>query len=104
MGDEPAPVREVLRIGQTVEYSFPLPAMTPVWVDRLQGNRRLSSRLAFRAWDMNDDGRFDMLEAIDPGGRVLFRAYDLDFDGEVDETEEIPPPSGDETVPVSSLH
>ena len=103
--EQELPVRREYRKGHTVKNSFPLPSMTPVWLDEIRGTKRISSRLAYRGWDMNDDGRFDMLESLSPQGTVIFRAYDLDFDGLVDEVEQLreEAPSKNQGKPLDGL-
>ena len=84
-----APVLQVLRPGTMQTFAAPLPALTPYFVDTVQGNDVLASRLAFRAWDFDHDGRTDYLEVLSQDGTVQERLYDFDRDGKVDLTRRL---------------
>ena len=45
------------------------------------------SKEGFRGWDMDHDGRFDMLEVVDGEGQIVSWAYDFDGDGVIDAVE-----------------
>ncbi len=38
----------------------------------------------FYGWDLDGDGRFEMLEVLDPKGKVKNQVFDFDGDGKVD--------------------
>ena len=78
---------EVFKVSDTVRFSKPLPDLTKVYREKYQGEKLISQNLAYRVWDFNKDGRYDLVEVIDPKGIIKLRAYDLDFDGVVDEVE-----------------
>ena len=46
------------------------------------GDRK--TQTGFRGWDMDGDGRFELLEVLDPDGTVQARVYDFDGDGRID--------------------
>lgn len=88
VGDEEKQVPyEVLKLSDPVSFSMPLPDLTKVYREKYQGDQLISQNLAYRVWDFNKDGRYDLVEVIDDKGALKLRAYDLDFDGVVDEVE-----------------
>ncbi|NRA43716.1 MAG: hypothetical protein HRU09_02040 [Oligoflexales bacterium] len=78
---------ELIKVGDPVSFSMPLPDLTKVYREKYKGDKLLSQSLAYRVWDFNKDGRYDLVEVINEKGDVELRAYDLDFDGKVDEVE-----------------
>ena len=73
-----------LRQGQASQAADGLPIFTPFWVDKAIDGRVISSRLAFRGWDFDHNGSFDMVEVMDKAGHVVRVLYDFDFNGIVD--------------------
>ena len=78
---------EIIKVGDPVSFSMPLPDLTKVYREKYKGEKLLSQSLAYRVWDFNKDGRYDLVEVINEKGDVKLRAFDLDFDGKVDEVE-----------------
>lgn len=73
-----------LEKGETITLEAPLPDFTPIyviWHSPLGNQQKL---LAYRAWDLDKDGSFEMVEEIDESGKIIGRAYDFDFDQKVD--------------------
>ena len=70
-----------LRAGPQVVYPEPLPALTPIYIDRMSSDGKQTSRLGFRGWDFDHDGRFEMVEVLGYRGQLIERLYDLNFDG-----------------------
>lgn len=84
--DEQLPY-EVFKVSDPIHFSMPLPDLTKVFREKYQGDKLLSQNLAYRVWDFNKDGRYDLVEVLDDKGQPKLRAYDFDFDGTVDEVE-----------------
>jgi hypothetical protein len=78
------PTHYTLRRGPTVQHAAPLPAQTDVLVDWHYKNGDRKTQTGFRGWDMDGDGRFELLEVLDPDGTVQARVYDFDGDGRID--------------------
>ena len=74
----------VLEPGPLQKGDDPLPDLTPIYVRIYAGDQMVEKRLAYRAWDFNKDGNFDMLEYLDAQGQVIRRSYDMNRDGRVD--------------------
>jgi hypothetical protein len=82
--DPHKPTHYTLRRGPTAEHAAPLPAQTDVLVDWHYANGDRKTQTGFRGWDMDGDGRFELLEVLGPDGQVQARVYDFDGDGEID--------------------
>lgn len=75
-----------LRYGDPVKSPWPMPSMTPIFIDWHYADGHIESKLGFRAFDMNLDGVMDHLEVINDDGSVQASLSDFDFDGRPDET------------------
>ena len=84
--DEEAPY-EIIKVADPIGFSMPLPDLTRVYRESYQGDKLVNQSLAYRVWDFNKDGRYDLVEVLNSKGEIELRAYDLDFDGIVDEVE-----------------
>lgn len=78
------PATYELRSTNNVDHPAPLPMQTSIVVDWYLNEGVIKSSEGFRAWDMNRDGRFDMLEVLSSDGVTTAWAYDFDGDGRVD--------------------
>ncbi|MEZ4741179.1 MAG: hypothetical protein R3B45_01830 [Bdellovibrionota bacterium] len=83
------PTHYTLRLGKTIANTKPLPNYTPIWVDWHYQNGAVKSKLGYKSWDFNSDGRIDMLEVLSDDGRSVFEVYDFNFDGTIDLTSEL---------------
>lgn len=78
-----------LKIKETVKHSKPLPYYTPIYVEWHYDNGASKSHLAFKAWDMDHDGRYDMIERASKKSDIDAFVFDFDFDGKVDLIKEL---------------
>ncbi len=76
-----------LRLGDKTDLGKRWGTRYEVFVDHQTAASGLQSRLAFFAYDLNDDGHFELVEQLDQDGQVIRRGYDLDFDGDLDSIE-----------------
>lgn len=81
------PAFYILKEGDKVENKLPLPNKTQIMVNWTYSDGSKKSKEGFRGWDMDHDGRFDMLEVVDGEGQVVSWAYDFDGDGVIDAVE-----------------
>lgn len=83
--DEPVgPDRYVLENGPIIVAGSPFPNQHPIYAKLYAGEKLLERRLAYRGWDLDHDGKIDMLEYLDAEGRVLRKTYDFNRDGIID--------------------
>ncbi|MBP9708159.1 MAG: hypothetical protein KBD78_10970 [Oligoflexales bacterium] len=73
-----------LEKGETLTLEAPLPDFTPIYIIWHSPLGNQQKQLAYRAWDLDKDGSFEMVEEIDESGKIIGRAYDFDFDQKVD--------------------
>lgn len=81
------PAFYVLREGERLDYSMPLPNRTQILVDWTYSDGAKYSKEGFRGWDVNHDGRFDMVEVLDEAGKPVAWAYDFNGDSVIDAVE-----------------
>ena len=81
------PALYTLKEGDKIQNKLPLPNQTKILVKWTQRNGEKKTQEGFRGWDVDHDGRFDMLEALDPEGNPNMWAYDFDGDGVIDLVE-----------------
>ncbi len=74
----------ILKLGPVKKHPKPLPDETPILVERFLAEGGKSITEGFRGWDVNGDGRFEMVEVLDEKGGVQARLFDFDGDGRVD--------------------
>ena len=82
--DAPKPDHYVLENGPVVPASSPFPDQHPIYAKIYAGDQLLERRLVYRGWDMDHDGKIDMLEYLDPQGRVIRKSYDFNHDGGIE--------------------
>jgi hypothetical protein len=87
------PAFYVLREGDKISYPMPLPERTQVLVDWTYSDGAKHSKEGFRGWDVNHDGRFDMVEVLDEAGKPVSWAYDFNGDFVIDAVEHASKPS-----------
>lgn len=80
------PAFYVLREGQRIEKSPPLPDRMDIGVNWTYSNGEKTNG-SYRGWDFDRDGQFDMLEVVDQHGARLSWAYDFDGDALIDVVE-----------------
>jgi hypothetical protein len=85
------PAFYILKEGDKVENKLPLPNKTQIMVNWTYSDGSKKSKEGFRGWDMDHDGRFDMLEVVDVQGQIVSWAYDFDGDGVIDAIENAKP-------------
>jgi hypothetical protein len=81
------PAFYVLREGERLDYPMPLPNRTQILVDWTYSDGAKHSKEGFRGWDVNHDGRFDMVEVLDQAGKPVAWAYDFNGDSVIDAVE-----------------
>lgn len=79
-----APDHYVLENGPIIVAGSPFPNQHPIYANLYAGDKLLERRLAYRGWDMDHDGKIDMLEYLDTNGQVIRKTYDFNRDGGVD--------------------
>jgi hypothetical protein len=82
-----------LKEGVKVQYAAPLPNKTEIMVNWTYSDGGKKTQEGFRGWDFDHDGRFEMLEVLDPNGKPTMWAYDFNADGVIDfvQKTEAPP-------------
>jgi hypothetical protein len=80
------PAFHVLREGQRIEQSPPLPDRMDIGINWTYSNGE-KTKESFRGWDFDSDGQFDMLEVVDHAGAPVSWAYDFDGDALIDVVE-----------------
>lgn len=79
-----APAFYTLKEGSKMVNKAPLPNKTEIMVNWTYTDGSKKSKEGFRGWDLDHDGRFDMLEVLGPDGEHQMWAYDFDGDGVID--------------------
>ena len=79
-----SPAFYTLKEGAVIEHPSPLPNLTKIFVNWTYSDGGKSSHEGFRGWDIDRDGSFDMLEALDAEGKPYMWAYDFDGNGVID--------------------
>ena len=87
---EAAPAFYTLKEGSKMLNSAPLPNKTEIMVNWTYTDGSKKSKEGFRGWDIDHDGRFDMLEVLGPDGEPQMWAYDFDGDGVIDAVDKRP--------------
>ncbi len=80
----PKVVTENVILGVPQQLPRPLPVQYPVTLEQTMTNGSVKVDRGFRGWDVNRDGRLDILDVLDEHGQTLTSAFDFDFDGKVD--------------------
>ena len=70
--------------GPWVAHNQPLPAEQNVFIDWYYSDGSVVRQRAYRGWDFNADGRFDMLEALDAERKTSARLFDFTGNGKID--------------------
>lgn len=78
------PAFYTLKEGDKIAHKMPLPNLTKIYVNWTYSDGGKKSKEGFRGWDMDHDGRFDMLEVLDVTGKPYMWAFDFDGDGVID--------------------
>jgi hypothetical protein len=81
------PALYTLKEGEKTQYLMPLPNKTKISVNWQNVDGKPNPVEAFRGWDLDHDGRFDMLEVLDEAGNTNTWAFDFDGDGIIDAVE-----------------
>lgn len=71
-------------VGKPNLYRDPLPVRVPLAIREDLSDGSSSTDDRFRGWDVNRDGRVDVVEKFDERGNLQSAAYDFDYDGKVD--------------------
>ena len=79
-----SPAFYTLKEGAVIPNKAPLPSQTKIFVNWTYSDGGKSSQEGFRGWDIDRDGNFDMLEALDAEGKPYMWAYDFDGNGVID--------------------
>ena len=77
-------LRYELRPHKPVTAPDPLPTRTDYQVTWIYRDGYQESYVGIRAWDFNDDGRYEMVEELNATGGLVRRRFDFDGDGEED--------------------
>ncbi len=70
---------------KTTHHPYPLPNQSSIFVEWTFGDGTKKIVEGFRGWDVDHDGRFEMLEILSDKGEVEGWAFDFDGDGRVDQ-------------------
>ncbi len=73
-----------LKEGVKVNNEAPMPNKTEIMVNWTYSDGGKKTQEGFRGWDFDHDGRFEMLEVLDPSGKPTMWAYDFNADGVID--------------------
>ena len=76
-----------LKEGDKIQNQMPLPNKTKISVNWQNVEGKPDPVEGFRGWDLDHDGRFDMLEVLDEAGNTNMWAFDFDGDGVIDAVE-----------------
>ena len=68
---------------------WPMPNYRPVYALMKREGQPDVEELAYHAWDVNHDGEVDMVEAVNPAGKVTMRLFDFNFDGKIDSDQRL---------------
>ena len=79
-----SPAYYTLKEGDVIRHKAPLPNLTKIFVNWTYSDGGKTSQEGFRGWDIDRDGNFDMLEALDAEGKPYMWAYDFDGNGVID--------------------
>ncbi|MEI6397856.1 MAG: hypothetical protein WCO71_03705 [Pseudomonadota bacterium] len=79
-----APAFYTLKEGAKAVNKTPLPNKTEIMVNWTYTDGSKKTKEGFVGWDLDHDGRFDMLEVLGPDGEPQMWAYDFDGDGVID--------------------
>ena len=82
-----APALYTLNEGDKIQNIMPLPNKTQISVNWQNVEGKPNPVEGFRGWDLDHDGRFDMLEVLDEAGNTNMWAFDFDGDGVIDAVE-----------------
>ena len=86
--DEDMPALDYqLKYGPWVIEGKPWPDSKAIWLNGVADGELVTSRKIFEAFDMNGDGRVDMVHRLSKTGEIIESAYDFDLDGDIDATE-----------------
>jgi hypothetical protein len=80
----PKRVYYVLKRGKTHPHARPLPDATDIVVEWHYSDGSTTRTVGFRGWDVDGDGRFEMVDVLDPQAHVVKRVFDFDGDGRID--------------------
>ncbi len=76
---------------RTQDYLKPstplIPARKDIWMDLYLNQVKFSSKRVVKVWDLNHDGRGDMVEVIGDDDTTSEHYFDFDFDGKIDASE-----------------
>ena len=86
----------MLRLGPKHPQARPLPDETDILIEWHYSDGSTTRTVGFRGWDFDRDGRFEMVEVLDPSAHVTRRVLDFDGDGRIDVIQAA------ETTPVGS--
>ena len=84
---ELSPALYTLKEGDKIQNILPLPDQTQILINWKDAEGLAKPTEGFRGWDMDQDGRFDVLEVFDSTGKTDMWAYDFDGDGIIDVVE-----------------
>lgn len=93
----PEPVFYTLRTAKPIKHESPLPNKISIYVDWKMSDGSTVSKEGFRGWDIDHDGKFDVLEVLSEDGVTTSWVYDFNGDGKVDAVEK----TGPEGIPVA---
>jgi hypothetical protein len=85
--NELSPALYTLKEGDKIQNILPLPDQTQILINWKEAEGLAKPTEGFRGWDMDHDGRFDVLEVFDSTGKTDMWAYDFDGDGIIDVVE-----------------
>lgn len=84
----PEPVFYTLRTAEPIQHTSPLPNQISIFVDWKLSDGSMVSNEGFRGWDIDHDGKFDVLEVLAADGSTTSWVYDFNADGKIDAMEQ----------------
>lgn len=72
------------RSANLLAHPYPLPTQSTIMVDWTMSDGTTQVAESFRAWDMDHDGQFELLEVLSSDGKTTGWAMDFNADGKID--------------------
>ena len=68
-----------LRFGETIQLENQVITWTPVYLESIDDEGKVvDAHILMRGWDLDQDGRFEIVDFLDSDGQLRSRIYDFD--------------------------